>query len=341
MQALPAARFFAHGAAINTLEPLGQGLINDTFKVIAGEDVFVLQRLNHHVFPEPVRIIDNWRCFSRYLPPKPALQLPELRAGIQGAWLYHTPQGEVWRAMNYIDAGQTLTTIQHAEHASALGRALAHFHRLLADVPVERLKPTLANFHQTPVYVAAYEALAATVPAASTDWRVAFCHDCIARKKTFAKTLENARNSGVLATKIMHGDPKVDNFLFDRHSVKVIAMVDLDTVGPGLWHYDIGDCLRSLAGQDDGDFNIALAQAFLTGYQAINALTDTEQALVPVAAELIPFELGVRFFTDYLAGNRYFKITYPEQNLDRAVQQLNISDAVPRHGAALGQRTRD
>ncbi|HAX76424.1 MAG TPA: aminoglycoside phosphotransferase, partial [Cyanobacteria bacterium UBA11372] len=150
--------------------------------------------------------------------------------------------------------------------------------------------------------------------------------------------LENAKTEGKLPLRLMHGDPKINNVMFDTATGKAVSVVDLDTVKPGLVHYDIGDCLRSgcnPAGEETADwqsvrFDTDLAQGILQGYLSVAKafLTENDYAYIYDAIRLIAFELGLRFFADHLAGNVYFKVKYAEHNLARALVQFKLTESI-------------
>ena len=160
----------------------------------------------------------------------------------------------------------------------------------------------------------------------------------IEERRGFAATLQNAMQKGELALRLMHGDPKVNNIMIDDFTGKGTAMIDLDTVSPGLIHYDFGDALRSIcnpAGEEEQNlskvvFDLDLCSAFCKGYMAHARafLTAADRHYLYDAIRLITFELGLRFFQDYLAGSVYFKIRQPEQNLNRARVQFRLCESI-------------
>lgn len=160
----------------------------------------------------------------------------------------------------------------------------------------------------------------------------------IEERRGFAATLQQALDKGELKLRMMHGDPKVNNIMIDDFTGKGTAMIDLDTVSPGLVHYDFGDALRSIcnhAGEDEPNlgkvvFDLDLCEAFCKGYMthARGFLTEADRAYLYDAVRLITFELGLRFFQDYLAGSVYFKIQHPEQNLNRARVQFRLCESI-------------
>jgi Ser/Thr protein kinase RdoA (MazF antagonist) len=160
----------------------------------------------------------------------------------------------------------------------------------------------------------------------------------VSERRDWAHVLENARAQGSLRLRPIHGDPKVNNVMIDTGTGQAISIVDLDTVKPGLVHYDIGDCLRSgcnLLGEDSEQwemvrFDPELCQAILQGYLSLakDFLTDNDYDYLYDAIRLIAFELGLRYFTDYLEGNVYFKANHPEHNLARALIQFKLTESI-------------
>lgn len=341
------AAFFAPPGDIISIAPHGRGLINDSYLVRrrGGED-FLLQRLNPAVFPQPEMLLGNLRLVSQHLGGKIAAtgastrhQAVRLLPTQQGQDFHYDQEGHCWRALNFIGPSRVLTRIATEEQAGAAGSALGLFHSWLADLPANRLADHLPAFHVTPLVLATYERIAGGRPepaGAASDYR--FCRDFISRRRSSVAVLEQARARGILLERVIHGDPKLTNILFDRTEDRALALIDLDTVKPGLLQYDIGDCLRSCcnrAGEDPGDpaaveFDLDLARALLAGYcrPMRPLLTRGDLACFYDAARLITFELGLRFFSDYLEGNRYFKADDHEHNLRRALTQFRLTASI-------------
>jgi Ser/Thr protein kinase RdoA (MazF antagonist) len=149
-----------------------------------------------------------------------------------------------WRAISFIEGSQSFDTMHDRSHAQEVGYALGMFHNLISDLPPEKLADTLEGFHITPVYLQHYdEVLAKTTPRQSPE--VNYCLQFVSDRQVWAHVLENAKATGDLPLRLMHGDPKINNVMFDTATQQAVSVVDLDTVKPGLVHYDIGDCLRS------------------------------------------------------------------------------------------------
>ncbi len=340
---LPIAQRFAQAQAIAEIKPLGNGLINDTFLVTTVSSSFVLQRINRQVFPVPEQIMENLLQLNRHIRQKSAdtvkLQMPDILSAGEN-YFYLDETGDCWRALGFIADTESLEVIGKPSDAEQAGFALGHFHRLLSDFDPQRLHDTLPGFHITPGYLNHYHQVLAQSSRQIVSPESRYCADFIARNQPIADELETAKQRGLLSLRVIHGDPKLNNFLFDKNSQTIVSLIDLDTVKPGLVHYDVGDCLRSCCQASAPlGFDLAICAAILTSYlaEAGTFFTEYDYEYLYPAIRLIPFELGIRFFTDYLAGNRYFKVSDPEQNLLRALAQFQLCDNIQKQERALKQ----
>jgi Ser/Thr protein kinase RdoA (MazF antagonist) len=331
------AEAFDFGAAVVDVRPLGNGLINDTFLVStdspAGRHA-VLQRINPRAFPHPELIAENLRVLARHVAAHEhcALRVPAIYAARDGRDFVRDANGGFWRALEYIGASVTLQTVTDPRQAREAGAALGRFHALVNDLPPRRLHATRPAFHQTPVYFDRYMQAAAANGA--DDAQLHWCAEFIGARRAMVPILEQARQRGALTVRVIHGDPKLDNFLFDSAGERVLGLIDLDTVQPGLIHYDIGDCLRSCANPagespanlDQVRFDLDIGRALLTRYldETRAFLTPPDLRHVYDAIRLIPFELGLRFLTDHLENDRYFKVQWRGHNLHRALAQFRL-----------------
>jgi len=346
---------FGFGDRVEQITELDVGNVNDTFlvRLAGGDEKIILQRINGQVFQEPALIMENLRTISEHV----ANRLRRDRTMADCRWemvrMYRAhdgrdyvidDQGGFWRGISYVADATGYEKVLGPEHAREAGRALGLFHRLLSDLPPAALHDTLPGFHNTPGYLHHYDSIAAARdPQKSTAVR--FCAEYIETKRHRASVLEDAICSGKLQLRIMHGDPKISNILIANGTGRAVAIIDLDTVKPGLIHYDIGDCLRSCCntlGEETEDhdrvvFDIDLGRSILSGYfaEAGPFLTDHDIAYIYDAAYLLAFELGLRFFTDYLSGNVYFKIDRREHNLSRALVQFGLAASIEKQEVAL------
>lgn len=324
--------------AVTEIMPLGNGLINDTYLVTTQSSPFVLQRINHTVFLAPEQIMANLTLLNQHIAQKFSasvkLQIPEILKTTDNASLYRNGNGDYWRALSFIADTESIESVGTIGDAEQVGFALGHFHRLLSDLNSHLLHDTLPGFHITPEYLKHYR----QVRQQSAKPEDRYCADFIARFQHIADDLEAAKQQGLLSLRVIHGDPKLDNFLFDRHSKKTVSIIDLDTVKPGLVHYDIGDCLRSCCYiSEPAGFDPDICAALLKSYlaEAGAFFTGHDYYYLYPAIRLIPFELGIRFYTDYLQGNRYFKVTEPEQNLQRAISQFRLCESIMAQEPAI------
>ena len=358
-----ASRFALNGHAVS-VEPLGNGNVNDTYRIRTdcGES-YVLQRLNTAVFCRPELVMHNLLVVAQHAAPRlvsdgsahrPSWQLPRpirLRtilpatAAAEPAHYLLENQGDVWRVMGFVENAVALDVVDQPSVAVEIGRALGRFHVLIHDLPSALLADTLEGFHVTPMYLDRYLQLIGdpsfcppTLGSRLQRPQARWCSSFIAARQTFVPVLEQALAAGRLQLRPIHGDPKVNNVLLCSATGRAVAMIDLDTVKPGLLHYDIGDALRSAcnpAGEETLDletvrFDLDLAAALLRGYlsEAGRVLSVDDIAHLYDAIRLLPFELGLRFFTDYLDGDVYFRVDQPCQNLQRALVQFHLTASI-------------
>jgi Ser/Thr protein kinase RdoA (MazF antagonist) len=327
-----------YSKSIVSIGPLGNGFINDTYLVTTKAKAFVLQKINRHVFHSPEQIMANLVVLNQHIGqvdnPQISLKIPQLLKTEAHSNFFRDEQGDYWRALSYIDNTESLETIGNLAQAQQVGYALGQFHRLSYSLDSAKLYDTLPGFHFTPEYLDHYQQVKNRANAAEDP----YCADFIARFRPIANDLEAAKEQGLLSNRVIHGDPKLNNFLFDKSSHRIVSLVDLDTVKPGLIHYDIGDCLRSCCHNTATDtFDLEVCRALLTSYLSEMGelfLPNDRQFLYP-AIRLIPFELGIRFYSDYLEGNRYFKVTEPGQNLRRATGQFRLCASVMTQEAGI------
>ncbi|MFZ2089794.1 MAG: aminoglycoside phosphotransferase family protein [Desulfobaccales bacterium] len=365
---IAAAQQFIPEGRVADLREYGSGNVNDTFLVKvandavpprAGEARFILQRLNTAVFRQPHLVMANLDAVTSHvqrrlerepLGPGRRFELPRVLPARDGGNLLEDARGSCWRALSFIEGAETFDIIKDRDHAREAGYALGLFHRLLADLPPRSLADTHPGFHVTPGYLEKYdEILAAAGGPASAE--VDYCRNFIAARRDFACVLEEAQRKGKLQPRVMHGDPKINNVMLDSVSGQAVSLVDLDTVKPGLVHYDIGDCLRSCCNPlgeeteawEEVRFEPDLGRAILEGYLALarDFLTASDIAFLYDAIRLIAFELGLRFFKDFLAGNVYFKARHREHNLARALVQFRLTESIEAQAAAIKAMIRD
>jgi Ser/Thr protein kinase RdoA (MazF antagonist) len=351
---------FTQVGQVRDVRPFGSGNINDTFLVKVDsleQQNFVLQRINTQVFRQPQLVMQNMRIFTEHVSKRLQNTLLHRRWEVPNVLLTQDAQdhctdknGSFWRAISFIEASESFDIMHDAEQAKEIGYALGMFHNLISDLPPQKLADTLEGFHITPFYLQHYNEVLATATLPSTA-EVNYCLQFVKKRYSLAPILENAKAQGKLPLRLMHGDPKINNVMFDTNTKKAVSVIDLDTVKPGLVHYDIGDCLRSgcnPAGEESEDwqsitFDTDICKQILEGYLAVakEFLTPNDYIYMYDAIRLIAFELGLRFFADYLAGNVYFKVKHPEHNLARALVQFKLTESIEAQQATIRKIIQD
>jgi hypothetical protein len=357
-----AEQFTPQGTVVDVQE-FGNGNINDTYLVtvsckgdadIGDEDRFILQRINTHVFTSPNLITRNLRTFTEHAVNRLKTmeveapfrwEVPQIYVTRSGEDYHIDPSGSFWRAISFVNQSHSYDTALNARHAREVGYALGRFQSLTSDLNTEKMYDTLEGYHITPQYLGKYDEIMNRNPQVVDSPEAQYCHHMIAEHRFWASVLEDAKGSGELQMRIIHGDPKINNIMICDLTGKAVSVIDLDTVKPGLVHYDIGDCLRSSCnplGEETTDFknvrfDIHLARSILEGYISIadGFLTENDYAYMYDAICLIPFELGLRFFSDYLVGNVYFKVKRERHNLERALVQFKLMESIEVQGTEI------
>ncbi len=351
------AQLFKPQGRVVDVREFGSGNINTTFLVTldgSPERRFILQRLNTKVFHQPQLVMRNMRIAAEHirrgLKHKPLAdgrrwEVPRVLLTEEGSDHWIDPEGSFWRAVSFIEDARSFETIEDLDHAREVGYAVGVFHALLSDLPPEKLTDTLKGFHIAPLYLMHYDDVVARKVRADKSPEMNYCFRFVCDRRAWSHVLEDARADGKLLPRPIHGDPKVDNILIDNSTGRAIAVVDLDTVKPGLVHYDIGDCLRSgcnTMGEEAEHwervcFDVDLSRAILRGYFSVagRSLTENDFSHLYDSIRLIAFELGLRFFTDYLEGDVYFKVKRKEQNLVRALMQFKLVESIESQEKAI------
>ena len=353
--ALLVNRFNIKGRLV-TLVPFGNGNINDTFLAVYRntftETQVILQRVNKAVFPHPEAIMANMHAITLHCHEKleadataerddRVWQMPRIIKTKSGGDFTTDENGDVWRVITRILSAHAFDSAQSPEHALECGAALGHFHYLISDMDPGTIEDPLPGFHVTSGYLEQYDKTLESSQATdilNASMEAKRLARYIEERREFAVSLERAEASGVLKKRMFHGDPKVNNIMIDDFTGKGTAMIDLDTVSPGLVQIDVGDAVRAIcnpAGEEELNlgkvtFDETLFQAFMKGYmKEAGAFMDAaDRAWLYDAVRLLPFELGLRFFQDYLAGDKYFKVRQPGQNLNRARVQFRLCEAI-------------
>lgn len=339
-----AVRFQTKGAATEHA-PYGNGHINDTFLVVCGTQEgerrrYILQKMNHSIFKMPQQLMENVVNVTEYLrgmiagrggdPDRETLNVVKTK---DGSNYYLDDEGNYWRMFLFVEQTVCLEKVESAKDFYDSAVAFGNFQKMLSDYPAQTLHETIPNFHNTPSRFSDFQRAVREDRmgrAAQAREEIAFA---LAREAD-TRVLTDMLKAGELPLRVTHNDTKLNNILFDADTKKAICIIDLDTVMPGLSHYDFGDSIRfgaSTGAEDEKDLDkiemdLSLFEAFTKGYLegCGGSLTEKEIEMLPMGAKLMTYECGIRFLADFLEGDTYFKIHRDGHNLDRARTQFKL-----------------
>lgn len=327
----------------NSAEPYGSGHINDTYCVVfyqAGTPVrYILQRVNHKVFQDPISLMNNIQRVTSHLATKVkgdadwsrrALTLVQTRTG--GYW-HVDEEGNCWRTYLFVEKARTYDAVESPQQAYEAAKAFGRFQKMLADLPAPRLNDTIPDFHNTPKRFAALEEAIARDALGRLSLVRPEIEFALARRSITSVLLDSG-----LPERVTHNDTKFNNVMLDDGTGEGICVIDLDTVMPGLALYDFGDMVRtttSPAKEDETDLSkvkmrLPMFESLVRGYlaSASEFLTPAERQQLAFSGKLITFEIGLRFLTDFLSGDVYFKIHRPNHNLERCRTQFKLVESI-------------
>lgn len=326
-------------------ERYGSGHINDTFLatyVSSGRLTRVIhQRINTSVFVRPEEMMDNIVRVTEHIgkgggsnsrSSKPNPGVPSVVPARDGRPFAYDHEGGFWRSLTYVEGARSVDRVESASQAREAGRAFGHFQLLLSDLPGPRLYDTIPRFHDGGMRFEAFQKVLVADPVgrgSACGPEIAFLS---AREGVLRQPLQWLAE-GKLPERITHNDTKINNLLFDLRSDRVVCVLDLDTVMPGLAGYDFGDLARTATSPTDEDetdlgqvrvdaeLYRALAEGFLEGASHLEAF---ERETLFDFGKMITLMIGCRFLTDHLNGDQYFRIHREGQNLDRARVQFKL-----------------
>jgi hypothetical protein len=326
--------------------PYGTGHINETFKVDFANSSYIFQRVNTNVFKQPEALMDNFVRVTDHIQKKidiekatnPACRRSTLKViySKNDTPYFYDENGNFWRCYIFVDQARTYDILETPKQAYEAACAFGNFQLDLADMP-GRLAETIPNFHNTPSRLAALEA-AAKADKVGRLKEVAKEYDFVMSRRDCCSKLIDLMNADELVERTTHNDTKLNNVLIDDLTGTGVCVIDLDTVMPGLPHYDFGDMVRtgtSPAAEDEKNLDLVgmrfeMFEALLKGYlsSAGKFLNPLEKELLPFSGKLITLEIGIRFLTDYLEGDVYFRTHRPEHNLDRCRTQFKLVESI-------------
>jgi len=322
-------------------EELASGHINDTFLLIAAQKpYYILQRINHNVFKDVPGLINNKVQVSRHLTKKRShLTEKQLTRSVlsfistkDDKAFYQDSNGDFWNVMIYIDESKTFETVHKEVVAYEGGKLFGEFLNLTSDFDPSQLIEVIPQFHDMSFRFSQFDA---SLEVASNE-RLQNAKEQIkevTRLKEEMHILQKLKDEGKIALRVTHNDTKISNALFDLND-KGLCVIDTDTVMPGIIHYDFGDAIRTICNTaaedetnlDQVEFNESYYQAYLKGFleKTASSITELELKYLPLGAKTMMFIMAIRFLTDYLNGDIYYKTKYPEHNLDRSKNQLKL-----------------
>ena len=327
------------------------GHINNTFVLEFDDGLgkiksYLLQLINTNVFKNPDELMENIVGVTEHLRKivvdnggDPERECLNVYFTSDGKPYYRDADGNCWRCYNFITGAHSCQSIDDPETFANAARAFGKFQCLLADYPSETLHETIPNFHNTLSRFADFEKAVSDNIAGRAD-SVRDEIDFVLARRDDAGVLVKLLEKGKLPLRVTHNDTKLNNVMFDNETDEGICVIDLDTVMPGLSLYDFGDSIRfgaNTAAEDEKDLSkvslsLPLYSEYTAGYlsTAGQSLTPTEVEYLPFSAKLMTFECGMRFLTDYLNGDTYFRIAYDDHNLDRCRTQFRLVEDMER-----------
>ena len=336
---------FEYEGKLLSWQPYGSGHINDTYLLVfeigkMGRMKVILQRMNKEIFTNPEELMENVVGVTSYLRGKiienggdPDRETLNLIPAKDGKQYFVDSQGEYWRSYIFITDATSYDQVEKPEDFYESAVAFGHFQRLLADYPAETLHETIKGFHDTKARFQVFkEAVEKDVCGRAADVQKEI--DFVLAHEDVANVFGDLQAKGEIPLRVTHNDTKLNNIMIDNITGKGICVIDLDTVMPGLAMNDFGDSIRfgaSTAAEDEQDLSkvscsMELFEIYVKGFLegCGGRLTQREVELLPMGAKVMTFECGMRFLTDYLEGDHYFKIHREGHNLDRCRTQFKL-----------------
>ena len=336
---------FSRKGNIAEVEQITAGLINATYLIKTDADEkYILQKINTFVFKDPEGLMNNIVGVTKHLNEKIRLaggdekrETLNFIMSDSGKYYHLDSEGGAWRMYVYVDDAFTYNKAENSETLMSAGASFGRFMKLLADYPADTLSETIVNFHNTPSrYKDFLDAVEKDTAGrrAEVEKEIAF----VTEREADTHRLTDLLRDGKLPLRVTHNDTKLNNVLFDKATNKSICVIDLDTIMPGLSLYDFGDSIRSganAAKEDETDLDkiyvdLELFEGYVDGYlsETAESLTDEEINNLAFSAKLMTFECGIRFLTDYLNGDVYFRTAYEGHNLVRARNQFRLIETM-------------
>ena len=336
---------FDHKANYICHSELNSGHINDTFIIKTDSNSnYILQRINHTIFKDVPGLVNNKVLISNHIRSKYQNSTKSDLDKIVLSFVktkdtelyYHLENGNFWNVMIFIDNSITHELVKDEEIAYEGGKLLGDFLNLTSDFDSSMLIDVIPNFHDMPFRFKQYSEAKKNASKERLKEAEKYIY-LVAKLKNEMHILQNLKETGEIPLRVTHNDTKISNTLFDKNQ-KGVCMIDTDTVMPGIIHYDFGDAIRTIcntAAEDEKDlskveFNLQFYQAYEKGFleKTRSSISDIELKYLPLAAKTMVFIMALRFLTDYLNKDVYYKIKYEEHNLDRAKNQFKLIESM-------------
>ena len=351
------AKHFCIRGELTEIRPLLRGHINDTYVLTTKKNEhivrYILQRINHTVFKDPpsvmgniIRVTEHIRSRMQRIEPGLASRQLTVISSVDDRCFHKDGRGSFWRVYNFIEDAVAYDTIESAELAYEAARMFGWFQKMLVDLPGPALHESICDFHNTPKRFETFQRILKEDTcnrAKNAKPEIKFLFD----NAVICDALVNLAGKGGIPVRVTHNDAKVNNVMLDKNTNKGVCVIDLDTVMPGLSIYDFGDMVRTgttFADEDERNLskvamNLPMFEVFARGFaeQSRHFLTSVEKEHLAFSAKLITFEQFIRFLTDYLAGDVYYKVHREGHNLDRSCTQMKLVRSIIEQEEAMNE----
>ena len=335
----------------HSCEVVNSGHINTTYlvKYLRNGELknYILQRVNTYVFRDPVGVMSNISSVTEFIRAKIKQKQATAKRNVlhyskteEGLFYTFMPDGGFWRCYRYIDDSVCFERTDDLRVIEESGKAFGEFQTYLSDYPVKDLSIVIPHFHHTVRRYAAFRDAVSADEAGRVKALATEIEGYLALEEIATKPYK-LQKEGVLPLRVTHNDTKISNVLFDSKTLEHLSVIDLDTVMPGLVAFDFGDAIRIVAStgeEDEQDLenlsvDMSKYEAFTRGFVSVlaDALTETEKNTLALGAVAMTVECGIRFLTDYINGDKYFRIHYADQNLARARAHLVLARDMVKH----------
>ncbi|MCF8274451.1 MAG: aminoglycoside phosphotransferase family protein [Flavobacteriaceae bacterium] len=336
---------FNHASEYVSHKELVSGHINDTFLIETKEEPFyILQRINHIVFKDVPGLISNKVSVSKHIQKKLShLSETELKRRVltfvqakNDKYYYKDEDGNYWNVMFYIKDSVTHEIVTNKEVAYEGGKLSGDFLNLTSDFDASVLTEVIPKFHDMSFRYSQFQSALQSV-SKERLFNAKSLIDRVIESKEEMHILQNLKEKGAIKSRVTHNDTKISNALFTKNN-KGLCVIDTDTIMSGIVHYDFGDAIRTIcntAAEDESnldlvEFNVEYYQGYNKGFleKTEASLTQIELKYLPLGAKTMIFIMAIRFLTDYMNNDIYYKTKYPEHNLDRAKNQFKLIDSM-------------